>query len=66
MKLPEITQEELKITVEQPDFMSKQCDEHMFYVKEFEGKGKLIVYAAKDAYKKYSIQCADWLVKPII
>lgn len=62
-KKPEITVDEIKLTIEQPDSLTMQCSEHLFYVKNFEGKGQLLVYALKDGIEKYSIQCADWLNK---
>jgi hypothetical protein len=63
MRKPKLTSDEIKITVEKPDLVTNQCDEHRFYIKNIEDKGQLIVYAKKTDEKKYSIQCADWLLK---
>jgi len=65
MHNPEITPEEVKLAVEQPDFTTIQCEQHIFYTKIIEGKGNLIVYALKDTEKdkNYLVQCADWLIK---
>jgi len=61
MKRPEITPEEIKIAVEQPDLMNVYCNDHAFYYKEIEGKGKLLVFAIRED-DHFDIQCADWLV----
>jgi hypothetical protein len=61
MKESEITKEEMKLAIEQPDLTNMLCDSHIFFMKEIEGKGKLLVYALKED-DSYNIQCADWLV----
>ncbi len=65
MRVPDLTMDEIKITVEQPDLMTIQCDIHIFYVKNIEGKGKLLVYAklSDEDDKSYDVQCADWLIE---
>lgn len=56
-----ITTDEIKLTVEKPDELTMVCKEHIFSIKQIEGKGKLLVYALREG-DHYDIQCADWLV----
>lgn len=59
----EITPEDIKLTVEQPDLINKKCKEHVFFIKEIEGKGKLLVYAKYNPKESIlDIKCADWLI----
>ena len=61
MRISEMTTDEIKLAVEQPDLLTDQCDSHRFYIKNIEGKGQLLVYALKDGEAHYDIQCGDWL-----
>jgi hypothetical protein len=61
MRKPELFSDEIKQAVENPDYLTMQCTEHIFYTKHFANKGTLIVYAKKED-DKYNIHCADWLI----
>jgi len=57
-----LTPEDIKLTVEKPDYTTIKCQEHVFWIKDIQDKGKLLVYAVKEE-DHYDIQCADWLIK---
>jgi membrane-bound inhibitor of C-type lysozyme len=64
LKNPEITTEEIRLTIEEADETTYQCDQHIFHIKYIQNKGKLIVYSLWDEEKQtYMIQCADWLME---
>jgi hypothetical protein len=62
MSIPEMTPDDIKSAVEQPDRFSCGCEQHHFYVKDIKGKGTIIVYTEKVETDKYTVICADWLV----
>lgn len=57
-----ITLEMIMETIKNPEKMNKKCDEHLFYLKSFNGKS-LIVYAEKINDNEAITICSDWLVK---
>lgn len=64
MRYPELTLEDAQLTIDNPDFITIQCKEHVFYIKDIKDKGTLLVYTEKDKEDEgnYIIICADWLV----
>lgn len=58
----EISQEEIKLAVEQPDKIMDcgNCGK-CFYIKRFRGKGELLVMAEKIAENNLEIKCFGWV-----
>jgi len=56
-----ITLKMIEETIKNPDKMNKKCDEHLFYLKSFNGK-LLLVYAEKTNNNEAAAICYDWLV----
>jgi hypothetical protein len=55
----------IKRTINDPDSMSDFCDDHVFYLKEFEVDEEtktLLVYAKKQG-ERYEVECSGWLKK---
>lgn len=58
----EITQEEVKQTIENPDkFMDCRVDGMCFYVKKIKGKAELMVMTEKLDGAYYEVKCFGWL-----
>jgi hypothetical protein len=58
----EITQEEVKRTVEHPDkMMDCQIDGMCFFVRKIKGKTELLVMAEKTEGTNYEVKCFGWL-----